>query len=96
MKPLKFLLIFFFISLISKSYSDDYVGILDYLKDSDEYSYFFKLIKKAKYEKLFIFSPEGNTILWNLSMWVKKIFFKYLAWKLSTFRSVITIILLGL
>ena len=64
MKLFKFLLIFFFISLISRSYSDDHVGILNYLKDSDKYSYFFKLIKKANYEKLFIKEAKFKKVLY--------------------------------
>ena len=64
MKLFKFLLIFFFISLISRSYSDDHVGILSYLKDSDKYSYFFKLIKKANYEKLFIKEAKFKKVLY--------------------------------
>ena len=64
MKLFKFLLIFFFISLISRSYSDDHVGILNYLKNSDKYNYFFKLIKKANYEKLFIKEAKFKKILY--------------------------------
>ena len=64
MKLFKFLLIFFFISLISRSYSDDNLGVLNYLKDSDEYSYFFKLIKKANYEKLFIKEAKFKKVLY--------------------------------
>ena len=64
MKLFKFLLIFFFISLISRSYSDDHIGILNYLKDSDKYSYFFKLIKKANYEKLFIKEAKFKKVLY--------------------------------
>ncbi len=64
MRLFKFLLIFFFISLISRSYSDDHNGILNYLKDSDKYSYFFKLIKKANYEKLFIKEAKFKKVLY--------------------------------
>ena len=64
MKLFKFLLIFFFISFISRSYSDDHIGILNYLKDSDKYSYFFKLIKKANYEKLFIKEAKFKKVLY--------------------------------
>ena len=64
MKIFKLLFILFFISLISKSYSDDHVGILNYLKDSDKYSYFFKLIKKANYEKLFIKEAKFKKVLY--------------------------------
>ena len=64
MKLFKFLLIFFFLSLISRSYSDDHFGVLNYLKDSDEYSYFFKLIKKANYEKLFIKEAKFKKVLY--------------------------------
>ena len=54
MKVFNFLFILIFICIISKSYSSDHDRVLNYLKDSDKYSYFFKLIKKANYEKLFI------------------------------------------
>ena len=64
MKLFKFLLIFFFLSLISRSYSDGHLGVLNYLKDSDEYSYFFKLIKKANYEKLFIKEAKFKKVLY--------------------------------
>ena len=64
MKLFKFFLTFFFISLISRSYSDDHVGILNYLKDSDKYSSFFKLIKKANYEKLFIKEAKFKKVLY--------------------------------
>ena len=64
MRLFKFLLIFFFISQISRSYSDDHVGILNYLKDSDNYSHFFKLIKKANYEKLFIKEAKFKKVLY--------------------------------
>ena len=66
MRLFKFLLIFFFISQISRSYSDDHVGILNYLKDSDNYSHFFKLIKKANYEKLFIKEAKYKKVLYYL------------------------------
>ena len=52
MKLLNFLLILLFLSYISKSYAENHEEILNYLNKSDEYSYFFKLIKKANYEKL--------------------------------------------
>ena len=64
MKLFKFLLIFFFLSLISRSYSDGHLGVLNYLKDSDEYSYFFKLIKKANYEKLFMKEAKFKKVLY--------------------------------
>ena len=60
----KFLFILFLISLINKSYSDDHEGILNYLKESDKYSYFFKLIKKANYEKLFIKESKFKKVLY--------------------------------
>ncbi len=44
------LLIFF--NFINNSVSNENVEILDYLKESNEYTYFYKLIKKAKFEKL--------------------------------------------
>ena len=64
MKFFKFLFILFFICLINKSYSDDHDGILNYLKESDKYSYFFKLIKKANYEKLFISESKFKKVLY--------------------------------
>ena len=64
MKLFKFLLVFFFIVLTSRIYSDDQVGILNYLKTSDNYSYFFKLIKKANYEKLFIKESKFKKVLY--------------------------------
>ena len=64
MKFFKFLFILFFISLISKSYSNDHHEILNYLKESDKYSYFFKLIKKANYEKLFIKEAKFKKVLY--------------------------------
>ncbi len=65
MKLFKFLLVFFFIVLTSRIYSDDQVGILNYLKTSDNYSYFFKLIKKANYEKLFIKEAKFKKVLYS-------------------------------
>ena len=64
MKFYKFLFILLFISHVSKSYSDDHDGILNYLKESDKYSYFFKLIKKANYEKLFIKEAKFKKVLY--------------------------------
>ena len=62
MKILKFLFILLFISC--KSYSDDHSEILNYLKTSNDYSYFFKLIKKANYEKLFIKEAKFKKVLY--------------------------------
>ena len=64
MKSFKYLFILFFIILINKSYSDEHEGILNYLKESDKYSYFFKLIKKANYEKLFIKESKFKKVLY--------------------------------
>ena len=64
MKVVKLLFILYFISTISKSYSNDHEGILAYLKESDKYSYFFKLIKKANYEKLFIEEVKFKKVLY--------------------------------
>ena len=64
MKVIKLLFILFFISLISKSYSNDHEGVLTYLKESDKYSYFFKLIKKANYEKLFMKEAKFKKVLY--------------------------------
>ena len=60
----KFLFIFVLICQTSKSYSEDHSGILNYLKESDKYSYFFKLIKKANYEKLFIKEAKYKKVLY--------------------------------
>ena len=65
MKFYKFLFILLFISQVSKSYSDDHDGILNYLKESDKYSLFFKLIKKANYEKLFIKEAKFKKVLYT-------------------------------
>ena len=64
MKIVKLLFILFFISLISKSYANEHDGILTYLKESDQYSYFFKLIKKANYEKLFMKEAKFKKVLY--------------------------------
>ena len=64
MKFFKFLFILCFIVLINKSYSDEHEGVLNYLKGSDKYSYFYKLIKKANYEKLFIKESKFKKILY--------------------------------
>ena len=64
MKFYKFFFILFFISLISKSYSDEHDSILNYLQETDRYSYFFKLIKKANYEKLFIKEAKFKKVLY--------------------------------
>ena len=64
MKVIKLLFILFFVSSISTSYSNDHDGILTYLKESDKYSYFFKLIKKANYEKLFMKEAKFKKVLY--------------------------------
>jgi uncharacterized surface protein with fasciclin (FAS1) repeats len=64
MKVFKFLFILVLISQISKSHSKDHLGILNYLKETDKYSYFFKLIKKANYEKLFIKEAKFKKVLY--------------------------------
>ena len=64
MKFFNFLFICFFLSFISNSYSDDHNEILNYLKERDEYSYFFKLIKKANYERLFINEAKFKKVLY--------------------------------
>ena len=65
MNIFKFLSILLFISLSSKSYSNEHHDILNYLKESDRYSYFFKLIKKANYEKLFIKEAKFKKVLYS-------------------------------
>ncbi len=64
MKFIKFLFILCIIFLISKSYSNEHEGVLSYLKGSDKYSYFYKLIKKANYEKLFIKESKFKKVLY--------------------------------
>ena len=64
MKYFKFLFILCFIVLINKCYSDEHEGVLNYLKGSDKYSYFYKLIKKANYEKLFIKESKFKKVLY--------------------------------
>ena len=64
MKVFNFLFILIFICIISKSYSSDHDGVLNYLKEADKYSYFFKLIKKANYEKLFIKEAKFKKVLY--------------------------------
>ena len=64
MKIFKFLFILLSISFICKSYSNDHNEILNYLKESDKYSYFFKLIKKANYERLFMKEAKFKKVLY--------------------------------
>ena len=64
MKVFNFLFILIFICIISKSYSSDHDTVLNYLKESDKYSYFFKLIKKANYEKLFMKEAKFKKVLY--------------------------------
>ena len=64
MKFLNILISLLFLTFTSKSYANEYEGVLNYLNEADEYSYFFKLIKKAKYEKLFIKEVKFKKILY--------------------------------
>ena len=64
MKFFKFLFILLFISFICKSYSNEHNEMLNYLKESEKYSLFFKLIKKANYEKLFIKESKFKKVLY--------------------------------
>ena len=64
MKIFKFFFILLFINFIFKSYSDDNNDILGYLKESDKYSHFLKLIKKANYEKLFVTEAKFKKVLY--------------------------------
>ena len=64
MKFFKFLFILLFISFICKSYSNEHNEMLNYLKESEKYSLFFKLIKKANYEKLFIKEAKFKKVLY--------------------------------
>ena len=53
MKSLHIITILLLLVFYSKSHADDHNDILNYLNETNEYSYFLKLIKKANYEKLF-------------------------------------------
>ena len=64
MKFLNILISILFLTFTVKSYANEHEGVLNYLNGSDEYSYFFKLIKKAKYEKLFIEEVKFKKILY--------------------------------
>ncbi len=64
MKIFKFFFILLFINFTFKSYSDDNNDILSYLKESDKYSHFLKLIKKANYEKLFVTEAKFKKVLY--------------------------------
>lgn len=55
---------YFFLGIFSKSYSDDHDEIFNYLNASNEYSFFFKLIKKANYEKLFVTEAKFKKVLY--------------------------------
>lgn len=64
MKFFNVLIIFFILTFVSKSYADDHDGILNFLNETEEYSYFLKLIKKANYESLFIKEAKFKKILY--------------------------------
>ena len=64
MKLLNFLIIILFFSIVSRSYSINQDEILSFLNGSDEYSYFFKLIKKANYENLFVKEAKFKKVLY--------------------------------
>lgn len=64
MKILNFFVLFLFLILTKKSFAEDQQSILSYLNQSNEYSYFYKLIKKANYEKLFIEESKFKKILY--------------------------------
>ena len=64
MKILNILTIVLFWVFSSKSFTNNYNDILNYLNQSDQYSYFYKLIKKANYEKLFIQESKFKKIIY--------------------------------
>tara|TARA_B100000886_G_C20376878_1_gene472156 strand:+ start:320 stop:931 length:612 start_codon:yes stop_codon:yes gene_type:complete len=64
MKILNILTIVLFWIFSSKSFTNNYNDILNYLNQSDQYSYFYKLIKKANYEKLFIQESKFKKIIY--------------------------------
>ena len=62
---LKFLIsLFTFIMFISSTISAESNEFLDYLKSNKNYSSFYKLIKMAKYEKLFIAEAKFKKVLY--------------------------------
>ena len=64
MKILNILMIVLFWIFSSKSFTNNHNDILNYLNQSDQYSYFYKLIKKANYEKLFIQESKFKKIIY--------------------------------
>ena len=64
MKLFNLLIILLFLGIFSKSYSNDHNEILNYLNESNEYSFFLKLIKKANYEKLFVKEAKFKKVLY--------------------------------
>ena len=61
----KFLVGFFiFLMLIGRSFSAENNNVLEYLKFSDNYTSFYKLIKKAKYEELFLSEAKFKKVLY--------------------------------
>ena len=64
MKILNILTIVLFWIFSSKSFTNNHNDILNYLNQSDQYSYFYKLIKKANYEKLFIQESKFKKIIY--------------------------------
>ena len=64
MKILNILTIVLFLIFSSKSFTNNHNDILNYLNQSDQYSYFYKLIKKANYEKLFIQESKFKKIIY--------------------------------
>ncbi len=57
-------IIFIIISLGRASSAEDNLDILNFLKKSEDYTYFYKLIKKAKYEKLFLNEAKFKKVLY--------------------------------
>ena len=63
MNLIKLLMINLFLLFISvNSFSND--NVLKYLENNPNYSYFYKLIKKAKYEKLFLEETKFKKVLY--------------------------------
>ena len=64
MKFLNYLLLIYLLGIINKGHAVDHDSILNFINKTDEYSYFFKLIKKANYEKLFVKEVKFKKILY--------------------------------
>ena len=68
---LRFLINFFiFIFLINSSISAENSEVLEFLKSNENYTSFYKLIKKANYEELFISESKFKKV-WKTSYSIK-------------------------